>query len=217
METWLKLKTEFITHFSYRMPESSSQFAITSLLPGPTTIKLAIVSTAIWQKMDVKEGERVFEMIKNSDIKIKIPEKIAIFEPFLRRLYPRKKDGKLDTSFGRRGFVLFSESLEIFIKCKKEIKNYAEMIRYLGSSDSLCRVKVEVENPPDDCIEPVTEISEKLHGIIQIVKDIKRDASFNDVNPYYRSKSRNPYENRFYVIPVRLKACSKNWKLFEKI
>ncbi|MHA1578290.1 MAG: hypothetical protein ACTSUQ_01515 [Candidatus Freyarchaeota archaeon] len=84
--TWLSAEYEFAGLFSYRIPNLSPSFAFSSLIPGPSTVKLAIVSTAIERNGSVKYGEEMFEAIKSSRILFDIPEKIALFRALIKRL-----------------------------------------------------------------------------------------------------------------------------------
>ena len=88
---WLKLVVHFPSFYSYRVPEYSSQYALALPLVAPSTIKLAIVSTAIRVSGRVEEGKRIFDYIRDAKVGIKLPEAIAINSVFIKRL--KKKEG----------------------------------------------------------------------------------------------------------------------------
>jgi len=83
---WLKAEYEFGSLFSCRMPDFSSQYALSSPLPAPSTIKLAIVATAIINTGNVEYGAKIFDSVKNSEIKIGLPKNIAVSNVLIKRL-----------------------------------------------------------------------------------------------------------------------------------
>ena len=88
---WIRTDYEFGSLFSYRIPDyPSPSYALSSPLPGPSTIKLAIVATAIETSGKVDFGEKIFEIVKNTAIKIKTPKKIALSNMLIKRL--KQKD-----------------------------------------------------------------------------------------------------------------------------
>jgi len=83
---WIKAVYEPAALFSYRVPGHSSQYATASPLPGPSTIKLGLVSTAIETSGSLDEGRRIFGIVKASEVRIAPPRAIAISNVILRRL-----------------------------------------------------------------------------------------------------------------------------------
>ncbi|HID93244.1 MAG TPA: CRISPR-associated protein Cas5, partial [bacterium (Candidatus Stahlbacteria)] len=63
---WLGAEYEFGSMFSYRIPNFSPSFALSSPIPGPSTIKLAIVATAIERSKNLDYGKDIFDIIKSS-------------------------------------------------------------------------------------------------------------------------------------------------------
>lgn len=82
---WFKAEYEFASMFSYRVPNFSPSFALSSPLPGPSTIKLAIVSTAI-ERNGKQYGEEIFKIVKNSRVLVEPPEKVALSKALIKRL-----------------------------------------------------------------------------------------------------------------------------------
>ena len=102
---WIKATYEFASLFSYRIPDFSSQYALPSILPGPSTIKLAIVSTAIETTGNVEYGKEVFEIIKNTEIKISLQKRVAQTTVLIRRLKKKRKNSGFELTFGIRGYI----------------------------------------------------------------------------------------------------------------
>ena len=229
---WIKAEIEFASTFSYRMPDTSSQFAIPAILPGPSTIKLALVATTILQMRNINEGEEIFETLKQAEIKFQMPERIAIFTPLIKRLKAKSavlKKREFEPTFGTRGYVFYSEPLRLYLGLSNVKKLLLEKIvqvitslRRLGTSDSLLTVtNIISENPSDSVpmVEPLKEI--RGSGLIQMVKDISEEASFSDVNPFQqhqkKRKKTNPFVTKYYILPVKAIKQGKNWILYEKI
>jgi len=122
---WIRADYEFASLFSYRIPDFSSQYAISSILPGPSAIKLAIVSTAIEITGNVEYGKEIFKAVKNATIKIKLPSKIASTNVLIKRLKEKKKPD--EKSYVGEGMCpICGEKTKLFLdkadnkeKCKK--------------------------------------------------------------------------------------------------
>jgi CRISPR-associated Cas5-like protein len=220
---WIKATYEFASLFSYRIPDFSSQYALSSILPGPSTIKLAIVSTAIEIKRSIEYGKRVFEIVKNAEIKIALLKKIAQTNVFIKRLKKKKGKSGLETTFGIRGYVQYPDKISIYLNIpenkEEEIKTILENIRRFGTSDSLvwCNSVVE-EDPSKNAISPVENIGkENSRNVLIIpVKDIHPKAEFDDINVFNKKKSKkDPLLRKFYPIPIYSQTQGKNWTIYE--
>jgi len=222
---WLKANYEFGSLFSCRMPDFSSQYALSSPLPGPLTIKLAIVATAIEITGKISYGERVFNVVKNAEIRIAKPKTIAISNCLIKRLKKEKGKVKLQPTFGIRGYVHFQGPLEIFIgikENKKEIKFLLKRIRRFGTSDSLAYCITPLYDmekfPPEDAIRPVENLQQgKTTSIVVPVKDINPSPKikFKHVNIYDKAKAKDIFIRRCYLIPISNKKEGKNWIIYE--
>lgn len=226
---WIKATYEVATLFSYRIPDFSPQYALSSILPGPSTIKLAIVSTAIETSGNIKYGEEIFETIKNAEIKIELPKKISLTNVLIKRL--KKKKGEkigFERTFGIRGYVHYPEKFSIYLDVpenkSKEIEYILKNIRRFGTSDSLvwCRSVVR-EDPPKNAMSPVEKLEkteDNKNILIFPVKDINPKASFDDVNIYLKKKKRAEKDTlvrKVYPIPVSRLSQGKNWIVYEFI
>jgi CRISPR-associated protein Cas5 subtype I-A len=219
---WIKATYEFGSLFSYRIPDFSSQYALSSILPGPSTIKLAIVSTAIEVTGNVEYGKEIFEIVKNISIKIKLPKKIAITNVLIKRLKKKKEKHGLETTFGIRGYVHYPENFSIYIdapqKKVNEFERILKNIRRFGTSDSLVWCKsVNREEPPNDAIFAVESLKKENKNILIIpVKDINPKVSFDDINVYKKKKNRKHILlKKIYPIPIFKQIQGKNWIVYE--
>jgi CRISPR-associated Cas5-like protein len=60
---WVKAVYRFAGFFSYRVPDFSSQYALSSPVPGPSIVKPGLISTGIEQKGDPSYGEILFGIL----------------------------------------------------------------------------------------------------------------------------------------------------------
>ncbi len=227
--TWVKAEYECGSLFSYRMPDFSSQYALSSLLPGPSTVKLALVATAIETTGMVSYGEEIFGLVKNAEVGMVPPKKIAVSNVLIKRLKQKKGKLELESTFGIRGYVHFSGPISIYLDVGgereniKKIKTLLGMVRRLGTSDSIvwCLKSVK-ENPPKVCIKAEKELGEVGEGDILVipVKDLNPDPEikFEHVNIYDSAKPprrKNVYVKKFYPIPISKRRQGKNWITYE--
>lgn len=220
--SWIKLTLHFPSFFSYRVPDYSSQYALGLPLPSPSVLKLAAVATAIRATGKVPEGEKVFNIIKNADIKIRPPSRILINSFLIKRLKGKKGEKRLQPTFGTREYIFFSEDIKVFIGGSglENLEDYFCMMKYLGSSDSLVYTRsIDIEKPPKDAIEPIDiekfeELYEKKSScLIFPVKDIRENATFEEINPFKRS-NRRIFEQKYYFIPAKIDV-GKGWKILK--
>jgi len=224
--TWLRADYEFASLFSYRIPDFSSQYALTSLLPGPSTIKLALVATAIRHSGDISFGGKIFDIVRNSEIVLIPPKRIAVSNVLIRRLKKkRQKIGEFERTFGIRGYAHFSEPLRVYINVRdengEEIKSLLSRVRQLGSYDSIVYCKYSSkESPPENAVRPIETFEKSEKKVFMIpIKDINSDSSitFEDVNPFTRKTkaSKKVFVNRFYSLHVIKQEQGKNWVIYE--
>jgi len=220
---WMKLKLHFPSFYSYRIPDYSSQYALTLPLIAPSTIKLALVATAIRMSGEVSEGKRIFEYVKDAKVGVKLPKIIVVNSVFIKRLKKKKDQPGFQPSFGVREYVYFSGDVEIYLGLNKieipeKLMAYARGIRYLGTSDSIVYVKSAewIDKEPVGVIYP-SEFSKLPEGaIIYPVKDFAKKVTFEQINPYSpNKKAGDSYKTKFYPILLSKRPKKgKNWRLF---
>ncbi|RLI76813.1 type I-A CRISPR-associated protein Cas5 [Archaeoglobales archaeon] len=233
---WIKLTLHFPSFFSYRIPDYSSQYALSVPLPSPSAIKLAVVATAIRTTGKVAEGERVFYAVRDADVRMISPEQIVINSFLIKRLKKRGVKTKADkekyeqgllpaveSTFGVREYIFFPDDIDLFIGCidADALIEYFKMLRYLGSSDSMLYIKrvEQIKEPPENAIKAITdkefaEVISKESCVVYPVKDISKKATFEQINPYSGKSGKNVFERKYYLIKAKTKK-GKNWKLLE--
>ncbi|RLI80857.1 type I-A CRISPR-associated protein Cas5 [Archaeoglobales archaeon] len=220
---WVKLTLHFPSLFSYRIPDYSSQYALSVPLPSPSAIKLAVVATAIRATGNVAEGERVFYAVRDANVRIAPPKQIAINSVLIKRLKKKKNEPGFENTFGVREYVFFPDDVNLFVGCDNVdvVTKYSGMLRYLGSGDSMLYVKrvEQTEKPPESAIKAITdkefaEAISKESYVVYPVKDISKKAKFEQINPYSGKLGRNVFERKYYLIKAKIKK-GKNWKVLE--
>jgi len=224
---WVKLKLHFPSFYSYRIPGYSSQYALSLPLPSPSAIKLGLVATAIRTSGSVREGEKVFDEIRDAEIRIQPPEKVVVNSFLIKRLKKKKQPTEtqsFEKTFGVREYVHFSDDISIYIGYKNldTTITYLKMLRYLGTGDSLLFVKeVECKNVqlPDNTVRPIskTESVELIPNepfILYPIKDLSNKSKFEHINPFAGSRSKNVFEDKYYLLRAKIKR-GKNWALIE--
>lgn len=234
------LECEFPSFFSYRIPGFSSQYALSSLFPGPSTVKLGLVATTIDYK-GIEKAKEIFNILKNARIGIIPPKKIVTINVLIKRLKAVKEfrnkvlpknlkaleEGKIDffntfeKTYGIRGYVQYSEPLKIVIENlenEEQIEEIAEKLGRLGSYDSVvfCRKgKIKDNSEVIWAKDKLLDIDDKNYFIIPI-KDLKSEVSFNDINPFYpKNKARKKVmKNVYYFVPIKRKLNGKNWNVY---
>jgi len=220
---WVKITLHFPSFFSYRIPDYSSQYALSVPLPSPSAVKLALVSTAIRTTGNVAEGERVFYTVRDADIRIAPPKQIAINSFLIKRLKKKKNKPGFENTFGVREYVFFPDDINLFVGCNDVdvLITYSRMLRYLGSGDSAVYVRgvKPAEQPPESAIKAITDeefakvISDGAYAVYP-VKDISKKVKFEQVNPYSGKSGRNVFERRYYLLKAKIKK-GKKWKILE--
>ena len=153
-------------------------------VPSPSTIKLALVASAINRDGNVETGKMLFEKIRDSAVTVELPEKLIAFKAFMKRL-KQKRRGKevtiktsfgelverFESTFGIREYIIYNSPLSIYIKISdessaQEIMRYFKAIQYFGSSDSICTCLGTSLSDPDwqKCIRQANAESEKIQN-----------------------------------------------------
>lgn len=222
---WLKGEYEFASFFSYRIPNFSPAFAPSSPMPGPSAVKLALVSTRIETTGRVSEGEALFEMVKEANIGLEPPDWLTISRAFVRRL-KRMKDGSLDQSFGVREYVHLGGPIGIYIEVDETATDMVgeamRRLRRIGTSDSLLYCTQVKENTPDSLVivrllgDFQTILNPALfqgRPVIPLL-DIKGGTKFQQVNPY--ESGGNFTMQQMYIFPLRIRQSGDGWTRYHR-
>lgn len=221
---WLCAKYHFASTFSYRIPNFSTSYAVSSIAPSPSTVKLSIVSTIINRAGDIDGGKNIFEKIKTAEVKLEPARLATTFKVFIKRLKKARDPQKiLESTFAVREYTVFDSPLMIYMDIDKEIEvevaSVLRMIQYFGSSDSLCFCQgVEQKIPPNKraCKKVGKELPEE--GLIFLLTDFTSTVKFENINSFNKEHKlvlgkhivQSPY-----LFPLAIKDRGKNHTTYE--
>jgi len=223
---WICGTYNFASTFSYRIPYFSSSYALSAPAPSPSTIKLAIVASAINRTGNINAGKTLFEKIRTSEVLMELPEKISIFKVFLKRLKKKRQEQAFESTFGIREYVIYNGPLKIYLNVPESsseaIIEALRNIQFLGTSDSICTCThtAKVAQPPAKCAKPhSTTEQEKTNGIIFLLTDFTNKATFDAANPYTKKKLRKDEDiiSKPYIFPIKVIKKDKNCTVYASL
>ena len=222
---WICGTYSFASTFSYRIPYFSSSYALSAPAPSPSTIKLAIVASAINRTGNIETGRILFEKIRTSEVLMELPEKISIFKVFLKRLKKKRQEQAFEPTFGIREYAIYNGPLKIYLNVPKgtleAIIEALRNIQFLGTSDSICTCThiAKVAQPPAKCAKPHSTTKDKTNGIIFLLTDFTNKATFDAVNPYAKKKLRKNEDIilRPYIFPIKVIKKDKNCTVYASL
>lgn len=224
---WIFADLHFGGLFSYRIPNLSPGYALTSPIPSQAALRLALVETAIKSEGDVKVGEEIFELVKTAPLEIEPPEKVSVMKFFIKRLKPSKLEEKsFEESFGVREYCHFLGPMRIYLKMsgqEERLKRIFQQLRRLGTTDSIlsCEASIREEDPELTLTSKIItslkpDISNFLRRPVVTLNEIKKEADFSQVNPYSEKRKGYPFVSQPYVLPLRETRRGENFVLYEK-
>lgn len=226
MAEWVRAEVEFASLYSYRVPDLSPSFAVCSPLPGPATIRLALVDAVIRHTGSVEEGKAIFELVKRARLEIEPPARVAVMKFFLKRLKPEKpakgKRGSVVESTGMREYCLPSGCMVLWMQAqdRARIAQAFGWLRRLGTTDSLASCKVGGGVPDTSvCLRPVNglPLQADLAGRpVFTLHELTADAEFDQINPYARVRRGRPFEKRIYILPLVRERAGGNWVIYRR-
>lgn len=211
---WLKATYHFHI-FHYRMPDSVAIAAVTSFVPSPLTIKMAMVAS-LFQLGDVNGAEVIARNMHKIEVKIVPPKAALSFKAFLRYRSPpavESEEKGLDETGSyypsrphMREYAIFQSNLEIYVKLPLNIAGYGKKalknIRYLGSKDSIVTCfDLREDNPPHDT-QYVSKLDHGNPSIVVLLADFKQDIQIQNLKQLIPgNKNEEMYEKLPYTVP----------------
>ena len=164
--------------------------AVTSFVPSPLTVKMAMVA-ALLQRGEKQKARSLVRHLPKIKVRIVPPQAAFSFKAFLRyRSVPAvESTGGLDETGSyypsrphTREYALLSEELVFYIGLPdRAIRGHVEKalrnIRYLGCKDSLvwCKSLNEVDTQELETAPLVTHLSEEKAGSVVLLADFSPD------------------------------------------
>ncbi len=225
--SWICAELEFGSLFSYRIPNFSPSFALSSPVPGPSAVRMSLVSTAIEVTGSVDFGKELFDLVKKARLEIEPPQGVAISKVLIRRLKKKKGKDALERTFGIREYVLFDGPLRLFLNIENQsqrIKQILLNLRRIGTTDSLvfCRKLSEEEPDFGNCLRKLEDNPLQLGNfsrrLVLPLNEINKEVTFDQVNIYARRSTREkPFIQGLYVFPLIMIKKGENWVIYEKV
>jgi CRISPR-associated Cas5-like protein len=234
---WIGAKYKFASTFSYRIPYFSSSYALSAPSPSPSTIKLALIATAINRTGNIEKGKMLFQQIRDAVVTVELPQRIVFFKAFMKRLKKKRKEEQLKTpfgivsarfesTFGIREYILYDGFLIIYLNVSKdiseEVSHTLKNIQYLGTSDSTCFCF------ESGIMEPQLEHCIKLYdsqkdttlkdGIIFLLSDFTEKTTFEAINPFSsRKMKKEDLTLKPYIFPLKVEKKDKNCTIYRRL
>ncbi|MGD6932578.1 MAG: CRISPR-associated protein Cas5 [Candidatus Bathyarchaeia archaeon] len=190
---WVGARYRFASTFSYRIPYFSSSYALSAPAPSPSTIKLALVSSAINRTGNVNNGKELFNAICNAKVEVELPETFAVFKAFMKRLKKKRQGEGFERTFGIREYILYHGNLGVRLEIESnedQVSKALKQIQYFGTSDSICSYVggLEETNPKHIVKSSSSNFNGDMKGVIFLLSDFGKGTTFDDINPFSGKK-----------------------------
>lgn len=220
---WIGAKYKFASTFSYRIPYFSSSYALSAPAPSPSTIKLALVASTINRTGNIEKGKALFEKICTSHVTVELPEKMALFKAFMKRLKKKRQGEGFERTFGIREYILYDGALGIYLDTPKDssedVVAALRNVQYFGTSDSTCLCVENVVTKPnlEHCIQLCAENREtpQKNGIVFLLTDFTETISFEDIDPFSGKKmKKGSIILKPYLFPIKVINKDRNCTIY---
>jgi hypothetical protein len=214
--TWLAADYHFPATYSCRIPMSSASHATVTPAPGPATVRLALIRTAIELFGLGFVRDELFPSICSLRVLIKPPERVAITPHRLRALkWEAGEKGKQDrvlesvvvreTAHAQGHMTVY---LEVPLQEELLYRQILQTIGYWGQTSSFaCCVEITHEAPqPGTYALPLRDFrsTEPLQPlfICLLTEFRKSDLDWEDIVPAFHVNQRNAFHLNIYVWPM---------------
>jgi hypothetical protein len=218
---WLAAEYSFATTYSIREPGTSATFAKCCPLPGPGTVKLALLKMSIELYGKDITQRTIFPLVNKMNVLIRPPQSVSISGQFLHRIKNDFRNSGGVQSMSVREHAQAMDSLHIYIECleKEEavISNLMSMIGYWGEGDSLAQCNcIKLANPiTEECARKLDTIAPfGLRGYeLCYLTNLRSNITWHDV-----IAGKGIYLS-LYVLPMTVTKQSRNSRtlMFNKL
>lgn len=210
---WLRADYHLPALYSCRIPMTSITSALALPAPGPATVRLALIRTAIEAFGIPFVSSVLFPLICALPLALRPPERVA-FTPQILRAYkldrhaPQFTDAPISREMAHAEGPL-SIYLQIPLSMHDAFRQTLQMIGSWGQASSLaCCTTIEAGLPPPthECAIPLRLFSPDLplHPFFSSLLSEFRDPhlQWHDVIPLLGNDSKNPLQLDIYVWPL---------------
>jgi hypothetical protein len=213
---WLAAKYHFPSTYSCRIPMSSTGHATVTPAPGPATVRLALIRSAIELFGLVFVRDKLFPSICSLRVLIKPPERVAITPHRLRALkWEAGEKGKLDRvleSVVVREIAHAQGHMTVYLEVSLQeewlYRQILQTIGYWGQTSSFaCCVEISHEAPqPGTYALPLGDFGgrEPLQPlfICLLTEFRKPDLTWQEIDPAFRVNQRKAFRLDIYIWPM---------------
>jgi len=221
---WLEVEYIPTSLFSFKDINATNTAATSLLFPTPYAVKMALVSEAI-QKDNITKGKEIFDLVKEKEIKFKLPEIAVVNKTFGSINDLRNERGRSKPAY--REYVYFDGILKIALniedineKIIKYLKKLFVSTNYFGKKGSFMQFRSFelAEKLSDDYLKLIQEknINFENQSIIQQTEDVPKDASFEAVNIYDSTESLKRKDNKLrFVVNIERTLSGDGYQYFK--
>lgn len=210
--TWLRASYYMPSTYSIRVPVASPFCAKALPTPGPATVQLALIRSAIeLYGMEMTSNE-LFPHIVECEPKVQPPDSVAITS-HLVHMYKADDSGRLRGAVGYREFCHCEGLIRVFVRVQNDLVHaFAEilqMIGYWGRCDSLAScIEVSCAQPEvGSCIQRFDKLPERTRTRAYfsafVGEFIRSDIRWIEIVPRGQGRVKSPTSAQLYVWPLK--------------
>ncbi|MCK8816752.1 hypothetical protein MWH28_05125 [Natroniella sulfidigena] len=221
---WLGVEYLPTSLFSFKNINATNTAATSLLLPTPFGVKMGLVSRAI-QEYDLEKGREVFEVIKEREIRFKLPQEAVVNKTFGRINDLRNKTGRSKPAY--REYVHLEGSLKVAIDIDNLEDEKVELLKklfirinYFGKKGSFMQFRSfkEMEVLDDGYLKLMGEENIQLgsNSIVQFTEDIPPEATFEAINIYNSDEKLTRKDNeRIFLVNLEKVLSGEGYQYYQ--
>ncbi len=224
---WLSADYHFPTTYSCRVPMSSQNSTLAMPAPGPATVRLAMVRSAIELFGSDYVRDRLFPIIRSAEVYVKPPRKVAISTQLIRVYKANagrsRQSNHLQESLAYREVCHAAGLMTVYIKLpithEDNCRETLESIGYWGQANSLaCCVGINRSTPKaGDFASPLNswQTSRPIQHFFSCIVSEFRDPKvrWSEIMPVLGPNRTDAIRLAVYVWPMIIREQHSNSKL----
>ena len=231
---WTIVTYEPVGLISLKLSTATSTGGKSLLFPTPFAFKMAVLNVILREK-GVEEGRKWWPTVRDAQIALNGPDRVAISNTFTKILRPDRNWGAPDPdtglirpmlkSVGFREYVLWQGPLQVALCPGEDTKDnwerWLSMITYIGKRGGFIQAVQTAQLPelPEIFTRLVPNTSSfTLDGVVQLMDDCASHLTFEHVD-IYNAKSMRLGKDRILhhvILPYRLAQSSRGFSLYER-
>lgn len=233
---WYVTDYQSVGLISLKLSTATSTGGKSLLLPTPFAIKMALLDVILRDVGEVR-GKRLWPQLRDAEIALCGPQRIAVSNAFVKILKPAKNGPVADSDTGLVRPMVNSIAFREYVHWQGELAigfrpagasaapwhKWMTMISYFGKRGGFVQA-VKTAQETEELTDVFTRIVGlgthfSLDGTVQIMDDCGPKVTFEQVN-IYSSKNMKLGKDRVLhhvILPYRLTRSSRGYSLYERI